>query len=268
MKRRYILVLAVILAVAAATAIFARERSAKKKSEETPAGPLALITEPDDGMAPVIDMIRRAARSVDLVIYELDDPQIEAALADDAARGVAVRVILSAGYGGASSTVNRPAYDFLRGHSVPVRWSPGYFSLTHEKALIVDGARALIMTFNLVAKYYATGRDFGIVDGDVRDVAAIEDTFNDDWRGAAHETGMDAARGGNNGDQGDGLLWSPDSEDGLLGLIRSARHSLAIYNEEMADGDVTKALIDAAPAARSGRAAPAKRSSLRYLQAR
>ena len=25
----------------------------------------------------------------------------------------------------------------------------GYFSLTHEKSLVVDGARALIMTFNL-----------------------------------------------------------------------------------------------------------------------
>lgn len=201
---------------------------------------LSLIVEPDDGIAPVIGSIRGASRSVDLVIYELDDPAIEAALADVAARGVAVRVILSAGYDGAPSAVNAPAHEYLRAHDIPVRWSPGYFPLTHEKSLVIDGTRAIVMTFNLVAKYYATGRDFGIIDGDARDVAAIEGTFATDWDAAG------ADRGGGNGERGSDLLWSPGSEGALLDLIRGARRSLIVYNEEMADGDVTKALIDAA----------------------
>ncbi len=204
---------------------------------------LALITEPNDGIAPVLATIRGASTSVDLVIYELDDAQIESALAADEQRGVAVRVILSSGYNGASSTMNGAAYNFLVSHGVPVRWSPAYFSLTHQKTLVVDSNRALIMTFNLVSKYYMTGRDFGIVDQDARDIAAVERTFGDDWE---NDSAEGASRGGNNGDASDDLLWSPGSEAPLIALIDSAKKSLYIYNEEMADTAITKTLIDAA----------------------
>ncbi len=206
---------------------------------------LSLVTEPDDGIAPVLAMIDSAKASLDLVMYELDDAQVETALAADKARGVAVRVILNGGYKGSPPTAYTAAYDFLKAHGVPVRYSPGYFSLTHEKSLVIDGERALIMTFNLVSKYYATGRDFGIVDADRRDVAAMEDTFGEDWRGSGSTDMAMALRGGNANDAGDGLLWSPGSEPAILDLIGSATRSLSIYNEEMADMDVTKALIDA-----------------------
>jgi phosphatidylserine/phosphatidylglycerophosphate/cardiolipin synthase-like enzyme len=210
-----------------------------------PSGAFSLITEPDDGIAPVLAMMAGAAKSVDLVMYELDDARVESALVADEQRGVAVRVLLGAGYDGASSTANVAAYDYLRSRGVPVRWSPPYFSLTHEKSLVIDGNRALIMTFNLVAKYYVTGRDFGIVDDNPRDVTAIEGTFDGDWDGSGTGGNGSAALGGNNGARGDDLLWSPGSEPALVGLINGAKNSLFIYNEEMADTAVTKALIDA-----------------------
>src|SRR6185437_4275792 len=150
---------------------------------------LSLIIEPDDGVAPILDTIASARRSVELVMYELDDRQIEDALIADETRGVAVRVILSAGYSGASSTVNEAAFDYLQAARVPVRWSPAYFSLTHEKSLVVDGDCAIIMTFNLVSKYYSTGRDFGIVDKGAVDVAAIQRTFTADWNGGGFYSG-------------------------------------------------------------------------------
>ncbi len=252
MKSKYVLI-AICLCVLVGSVMALKSFTASmasKKGLVHPSGTLSLVTEPDDGVAPVLALINGVTKSLDLVIYELDDAQVEAALAADERRGVAVRVLLGAGYNGAPSTtpatVNASAYDFLRGHGVPVRWSPGYFSLTHQKTLVEDGSRALIMTFNLVSKYYATGRDFGVMDGDARDVAAIEDTFNDDWKGSGSNDPARAALGGNNGDEGDDLLWSPGSAPALLEFINGARKSLYIYNEEMADADVTKALIDAA----------------------
>jgi phosphatidylserine/phosphatidylglycerophosphate/cardiolipin synthase-like enzyme len=188
-------------------------------------------------------------------MYELNDAQVETALVADERRGVAVRVILSAGYNEAPSTMNAKTYDFLLAHGVAAQWSPSYFSLTHEKSLVIDGNRALIMTFNLVSKYYATGRDFGIIDADSRDIAAIMRTFDDDWEGSAGGSvgatrgitdQSNALKGGNDGDAGDDLVWSPGSEAPLIDIISGARRSLYIYNEEMADSDVTKALIDAA----------------------
>ncbi len=249
---------AMIFTAVAAFVFMLHGGSSLIKRNEGLVGALSLITEPDDGIAPVLGMIGGAKASLDLVMYELDDARIESALAADEARGVAVRVILGGGYQGATTTtpatVNAPAYNFLIAHRVPVRWSPGYFSLTHEKSLVADGDRALVMTFNLVSEYYATGRDFGIVDADARDAAAMEDTFNDDWKGSALTAGapagaVDTARaslGGNNSNAGDDLIWSPGAKDTLIDLINSAQKSLYIYNEEMADMDVTKALIDAA----------------------
>ncbi len=236
---------AIFLALFIAPKLFIKKRTVAAN------GALSLVVEPDAGIAPVLAMINGARSSLDIVMYELDDAQIEAAIVADGARGVAVRVILSGGYKGSPPTVYTAAYDFLAAHGVPVRWSPGYFSLTHEKSMIVDGSRALIMTFNWVAKYYATGRDFGLADTDPHDVTAMEDTFNDDWRGAAAQRGVvvdseKASLGGNNGDAGDDLLWSPGSERPLIDMIDDATKSLCIYNEEMADMDVTKALIDAA----------------------
>lgn len=236
-KRFMGLMLATIIGVVLFIFLFVYQKPVGIKNNAT----LSLLTEPDAGVAPVLAMIRDASTSVDLVMYELQDKQVEVALTADEARGVAVRVLLSAGYKGADSGVNDAAYNFLKAHGVPVRWSPSYFSLTHEKSLVVDGDRALIMTFNLTAQYYSTSRDFGIVDDDVRDVSAIEKTFDADWEGSG-----DASVAGNNGDRGDDLVWSPGSEPATLSIINGAHRTLDIYNEEMDDGDVTRALIEAA----------------------
>jgi phosphatidylserine/phosphatidylglycerophosphate/cardiolipin synthase-like enzyme len=187
-------------------------------------------------MAPVAAFMHNATRSIDLTIYELDDHAIETALIAAVRRGVVVRVLLSAGYNGATTaSANQTAYDALRAGGVPVRWGPGYFALVHQKTIVIDGDTALIMSFNLAAQYYATGRDFGIVDHDAKDISAIEKTFANDWNG--NPAPASAA---------DDLVWSPGARTALVALIASARTSLLVYNEEMADTGIEDALIKAA----------------------
>jgi phosphatidylserine/phosphatidylglycerophosphate/cardiolipin synthase-like enzyme len=180
-------------------------------------------------------MIQGATRTIDLVMYELEDKAIEADLAAARARGVVVRVLLSPGYEGEPSAINEAAYDALRARGAAVRWSPDYFALTHEKSLVVDGAQALIMSFNLLPKYYPTGRDFAIVDNDPHDISAMEDAFNADWQGSVVTASA-----------GQDLVWSPGSRSAITALIDRATFSLDLYNEEMADSDIVSALIRAA----------------------
>ena len=70
-----------------------------------------------------------------MVMYEDEDSRVNAALAADEHRGVKVRVLLNGGYYGEGSAQNRAAYSYLRARSVPVRWTPSYFALTHQKTL-------------------------------------------------------------------------------------------------------------------------------------
>src|SRR6185312_10169856 len=183
---------------------------------------------------PVVQAIQNAHTSVDLVIYELEDPQVEQALADAQSRGVQVRVLLD-NLDSFGNYPNDAAYTFLQSHNVPIEWSPNYFPLTHQKTLIVDDTEAMIMTFNLSPQYYASSRDFGIVDTDPKDVAAIETAFTSDWSGQ-QSTAQNASD----------LVWSPNSADTLIALISSATSTLEVYNEEMADPRIEAALTAAA----------------------
>jgi phosphatidylserine/phosphatidylglycerophosphate/cardiolipin synthase-like enzyme len=189
-----------------------------------PSSALTLLTEPKDGVAPILSAIRHAHHQIDLVMYENEGKRIDAALAAADHRGVHVRVLLSNGYYGMPGTPksdNQAAYQYFEARRVPVRWSPAYFALTHQKTLVVDGV-AYILTFNFTPQYYATSRDFGLIDTLGGDVRAIEKTFDADWskRRIASQNGAD-------------LVWSPGSRPALIKLIRSAHGWLDIYNEEM-----------------------------------
>ncbi len=198
-------------------------------------GKLSLFTEPQAGTAPVLAAIQAAGHEIDLVEYELGDQQLEDALIAAAGRGVTVHVMLNRGYDGKPAAMNKAAYGYLQDHQVSVRWSPAFFTLTHQKTMIVDGNTAIIMTFNLTPQYYATSRDFGLIDRDSNDVAATRQTFAADWNGQPGAVVL-----------GDDLLWSPGAKAQLLALINGSKKTLVVYNEEMADDSMTHALEAAA----------------------
>ena len=200
-----------------------------------PDGTFTLITEPEQGITPVLNLIKNATSTIDLVIYEFKDKQIADALLAAQKRGVVVRVLLNQGYYGKEEKLNEPAYSYFKSLNISTHWTPAYFALTHQKTFIVDNNKALIMTFNLAPEYYPTGRDFGVLDTDQNDVRAIENTFENDWT----EQNVLSSNG-------DDLVWSPGVDENMLVIINSAKKELDIYNEEMADSAITSALINAA----------------------
>lgn len=199
-----------------------------------PTGTFSLITEPDQGITPVLDLINNSTHSIDLVMYEFKDRKVADALISAEKRGVAVRVLVNGGYYDKKEKTNDSAYVYLASQGIPVHFTPSYFALTHQKTLVVDNDKALIMTFNFVPNYYSTARDFAILDTNQNDVTAIENTFGNDWS----NKNILATNG-------DDLVWSPGSEEDMLLIINSAKSELDIYNEEMADASIASALVDA-----------------------
>jgi phosphatidylserine/phosphatidylglycerophosphate/cardiolipin synthase-like enzyme len=196
----------------------------------TRSGPL--IVEPGAGFSPVYRLINGARHSIDVTMYEFSDTTAERDLAVAAGRGVRVRVILDQ----RERSANSGAYSYLSSHRVTVTWSSPDYRYTHQKTVIIDEARAVIMTANLTSRYYATSRDFLVIDTERADVSAITAVFDADFTGQAVRPG-----------DGSHLVWSPtDSEARLLGLINGARSSLRIYSEEMGDRTVENALVKAA----------------------
>ncbi len=197
------------------------------------AAALSALIEPGAGMGPIYALLASARHTVDLVMYELEDIQAEQLLAGDAAHGIDVRVVLNSAYTGSE---NGSTFSYLNGHGVHVRWASSVYALTHEKALVVDGSVAAIMTLNWTSRYYSDTRDVAVIDRIPADVAAIEATFDADYSA----TRITPARGAD-------LVWSPTtSEPELLSLINGANHELFVENEEMSSRDITDALAAAA----------------------
>src|SRR5580693_10361432 len=192
----------------------------------------ALIIEPNAGFSPVYGLINGARHSIDVTMYEFADTTAEHDLTAAAKRGVQVHVILD----DREKSLNSNTFSYLSSHRVRVAWSSSRFTYTHQKTVVIDGSKAVIMTANLTSKYYPTSRDFLVVDTNQADTAAITAVFDADF---AHRT----VRPGDGAD----LVWSPtDSQGHLLALIDGATSSLRIYSEEMGDATVENALIRAA----------------------
>ena len=195
-------------------------------------GALRVLAEPQAGVGELYQLINGAKSSVDLTMYELKDQTAESDLAADAKRGVDVRVILDSHLEKSSNTAT---YDYLSAHRVHVTWAPSGTTY-HQKTLTVDGKTSVVMTLNMVSEDYAGTRDFAVIDTSKADITAIVATFNADF---AHKkiTPPDGAD----------LVWSPtNSQAAILAVINSAKHTLAVENEEMGDTVITKALEAAA----------------------
>jgi phosphatidylserine/phosphatidylglycerophosphate/cardiolipin synthase-like enzyme len=192
-----------------------------------------LVTEPANGLSPIYGLITSAKHTLEMTMYELRDATAETDLARDAERGVKVEVVLDQNL---AKSFNTPAYDYLRSHGVSVHWAPPSYDVTHQKTVTVDGDVSAVMTLNLTSEYYATSRDFALIDRDAADVGAIRAVFGDDFAGAPSSPEP----------AGSDLIWSPGADERLVGIIGSARHTLYVENEEMSEYTIVDALAAAA----------------------
>jgi len=189
-------------------------------------------TEPTAGYGFLLAGIDSARHSIDMSMYELDDPATERALVGRARAGVDVRVLLDTAYSGKSE--NSAAASVLAAGGVHVAWAPAD-QIFHAKYVVVDDRTAYVGTGNLVSSDYATTRDFWVTDSIPRDVGAIVSTFTSDFDG---NPGTGVSSGG--------LVWSPGSTTRLVALIASAHTSLLVENEEMDSATIEQALSAAA----------------------
>jgi cardiolipin synthase len=144
--------------------------------------------------------------------------------------------LLDHGQYGDGRPLNDAAYHYLATHGVSVAWAPTYFALTHQKSLLIDRRVAAIMTLNLTPDYYASSRDFAVLDYRPADVTQVAQTFDADL----HHRQLTPSTG-----TGD-LVWSPGAQAPIAVLIVHAQRSLQVESEEMDDPTITRQLCQAA----------------------
>jgi cardiolipin synthase len=192
-----------------------------------------LIVQPDAGVVPVVQAIRKAKQRLDICIFRFDSEEIERALAAAVQRGVRVRALIAhTNRGGenrlrkleqrllaAGVTVSRTADDLLR---------------YHAKYMVADDVLH-VFGFNFTKLDILKSRSFAVATRDRRAVLEAEKLFEADCTRQVYSPGSSH------------LVVSPETaREMLLRFIQGARRELAVYDSKVQDPAFVKLLKDRA----------------------
>lgn len=191
-----------------------------------------VIVQPRDGIEPLLQGIRNARQSVEIVIYRLDRLEIEQALIEAAWRGVHVHALitytnredlkeikkLEKRLTDAGVLVTRTAEDLVRYHS---------------KVMIIDRSRLFLLTFNFTFLDIHHSRSFGVITEDPLLLNEAIGLFEADTLQINHVP--EAAP----------FVVSPvNSRQKLTAFIQGAERQLLIYDGKLTDAQMIRQLED------------------------
>ena len=195
---------------------------------------MKLLIQPEDGIAPLLAAIKKAKKSVDIVIFRFDRAELEVALQDAAERGLSVSALIAyANHGGekglrklemrlleAGVTVSRTADDLAR---------------YHDKLLIIDRRQLFVLSFNFTHLDIDHSRGFGIVTKKGKLVREALKLLKADTDRTPYAAGPDT------------FVVSPvNARKQLLALINRATKELLVYDPKIADMEMLRALSERA----------------------
>ena len=120
-----------------------------------------LIIQPDDGLAPLLQAVRHAKNTVDILIFRFDRPEMEKALEAAVARGVVVRALIAHTNRGGEKSLRKLELKMLAAGVIVARTADDLLRY-HGKMLIVDG-ELFVLGFNFTKLDTEKSRSFGVL---------------------------------------------------------------------------------------------------------
>jgi len=196
---------------------------------------MKLLIQPRDGVAPVLTAIKRAKKTIEIVIFRFDRDDVERALHAAIGRGVLVHALIAhTNQGGAGRL--RKLEQRLLGAGATVDRTGDAFIRYHGKFMIVDRTTLLVLGFNYTLLDILKSRSFGIV---TKNRAALQD--------AVKLFEADCAR--TSYVPGGALVVSPENaRSQLVAFLGNARKQLVIYDPKISDARIIRVLKERAKA--------------------
>jgi cardiolipin synthase A/B len=189
-----------------------------------------LIIQPDDGLMPLLKAIRRARKTIDIVIFRFDRIELERALEAAVTRGVIVRALIAHTNRGGEKSLRRLQARLVDA-GVTVTRTADDFPRYHGKLLVVDDA-LYVFGFNYT-KLDIESRSFGVMTRDKRLLKEAGSLFEADCARQPYSPGCPR------------LVVSPETSRELLtAFIRQAKKQLLIYDAQVSDTLMQRVLQD------------------------
>jgi len=195
-----------------------------------------LITQPDDGMAPLLDALGEAKTRVEMLIFRFDRPEIERALIDAVGRGVVVQALIAWTNRGGEQTL-RQLETRLLAAGVTVSRTASDLPRYHGKMIIVDRKVLYVLGFNFTALDINRSRSFGVALTSRRLITEAARLFEADSNRQSYSTTSKS------------FLVSPvNAREGLAAFIEGAKKELLIYDPCVKDRQMLRLLDERARA--------------------
>jgi len=195
-----------------------------------------LIIQPDAGTTPIVKAIKKAKKTIDIVIFRFDRSEIRKALEVAVDRDVVVRALIAHTNRGGQKSLRKLEQALLEAGIVVARTAddlPRY----HGKMMIVDGRTLHIYGFNLTRLDIDKSRSFGIVTRNRKLVQAAAKLFEADTVRQTYAPGNQR------------FVVSPEnSRQVLTAFIKGAKEQLLIYDQQVSDNLMQRVLMDRAKA--------------------
>jgi phosphatidylserine/phosphatidylglycerophosphate/cardiolipin synthase-like enzyme len=193
---------------------------------------MKLIVQPDAGIAPIVTAIKQAKRSIDLLIFRLDRPEIARALQAAVARGVRVRALTAHQNRGGTKSLRKLEMELLEG-GVTVSRTADDLVRYHGKMVILDGKILHVYGFNFTALDIEKSRSFGIVTKNENLVNEATKLFTADFDRQPYTPGNDR------------FVVSPENAREVLArFLSGARKQLLIYDPKVSDDAMLRILTE------------------------
>jgi cardiolipin synthase len=197
---------------------------------------MQVIIQPDDGVAPIIEAISHARKSVDMVIFRFDIDAIEKALTESVGRGVVVRALIAHTNRGGESKLRKLESRLLEVGATLSRTADDMVRY-HGKLLVIDQKRAYAFGFNYTHQDMEKSRSFGLVTRNPKIVRDIVKVIDADHNRADLE--ISSSR----------VVVSPENaRERLADFIKRAKKELLIYDTNISDDTMIALLKERAEA--------------------
>jgi cardiolipin synthase len=197
---------------------------------------LRLLTQPGDGIGPLVKAIEKARKRVEIVIFRFDRIEIERALEDAVKRGVVVHALIAYTNRGGEKNLRKLEMRFLAAGITVARTSNDLVRY-HGKMMIIDRKQLYLLAFNLTRLDIDHSRSFGIVATNRSLVQEATKLFESDSKRQRYVPRN--AR----------FLVSPlNARKELTAFLQSAKKELLIYDMKIADRAMTRLLEERAKA--------------------
>ena len=191
---------------------------------------MKLIVQPDAGVAPIVNAINQATRTIDVLIFRLDRVEIARALEAAVARGVHVRALTAHANRGGTKNLRKLEMQLLAA-GVTVSRTADDLVRYHGKMMILDSRIVHIYGFNFTGLDMEKSRSFGVVTKNRKLVKEAAKLFEADFERQPSKAGYER------------LIVSPvNARERLAAFIKGARRRLLIYDPQVSDDAMLRLL--------------------------